>query len=265
MFHIASLYLKCHLYQQNNPHPQKRAHQKVNYKATQIQTLSALVQVLRKNLLCLGVPILPLSEAFSSYKFPSWPPVSKTFAFVFSNKCQSSTKSRASSVTIGNFLNVLCLLFCFRAIIGFWRRDLWGKWHNFSGDTRKPSADWQTAIWMVGELHLLFSTAPRYILPLIRKIFGPFHNSIFGRGLISFIHYNIFSVVKRGLKDWERLFRWKGNWRNFIFKWKVELPPIWILAHPVQHQEKRTSKSPRLQVDPSPTPRVKNIKKSSLR
>ena len=87
--------------------------------------------------------------------------------------------------------------------------------------------------------HYLISN---YIVHLVRKILSPFHDSIFGGGLISFIHYNIFSVVKRGLKDWERLFRRKGNWRNFIFKWKVELPPIWILAHPVQHQEKRTSK-----------------------
>ena len=64
----------------------------------------------------------PRSEAFSSYKFPSWPPVSKTFAFVFANKCQSSTNSTASSVTIGNFLKVR-----FWAIIGFTRRDLWGE------------------------------------------------------------------------------------------------------------------------------------------
>ena len=139
-----------------------------------------------------------------------------------------------------------------------------GKWHNFSGNTRTPSADWQTAIWMVGEMLLQFSTTPRYIRYLISKIFGLFHNSIFGRVLISFIHYNIFSVLKRGLKDWERLFRRKGYWINFIFVWKVKLPRILILAHPVQHQEKRTSKIPRLQVDQSPTPRVKNIKKSSL-
>ena len=136
MFHIASLYLKCHLYQQNNPHPQKRAHQKINYKATQIQTLSALVQVLRKNLLCLGVPILPLSEAFSSYKFPSWPPVSKTFAFVFSNKCQSSTKSRASSVTIGNFFWKFCLFLFFLSHKRFLKERFAGEmtqlqwWHS---------------------------------------------------------------------------------------------------------------------------------------
>ena len=141
MFHIASLYLKCHLYQQNNPHPQKRAHQKINYKATQIQTLSALVQVLRKNLLCLGVPILPLSEAFSSYKFPSWPPVSKTFAFVFSNKCQSSTKSRLSYVTIGNFLKVLPVLLLLSHNRFLKERFMGWNDTNFSGHTRKPTAD----------------------------------------------------------------------------------------------------------------------------
>ena len=45
--------------------------------------------------------------------------------------------------------------------------------------------------------HYLISN---YIVHLVRKILSPFHDSIFGGGLISFIHYNIFS----GFKDWKK-------------------------------------------------------------
>ena len=61
--------------------------------------------------------------------------------------------------------------------------------------------------------HYLISN---YIVHLVRKILSPFHDSIFGGGLISFIHQNIFSKFK----DWKRLFRRKGKLKKLDFQAK---------------------------------------------
>ena len=61
--------------------------------------------------------------------------------------------------------------------------------------------------------HYLISN---YIVHLVRKILSPFHDSIFGRGHISFIHYNIFS----GFKEWDILFRRKGKLNKLDFQAK---------------------------------------------
>ena len=126
MFNIASLYLKCHLYQQNTPHPQKNAHQKIND------------EQLKYRLWVPGCKFWERSFCVWTFQYCLWVKLSLRInslldlqsqkLLLSSSQINVNHRRRAGQVMLPLAIFwKFCLFFCFWAIIGFSRRDLWGE------------------------------------------------------------------------------------------------------------------------------------------